>query len=252
VLAPALARVAADKPAVSPAPEPVVAGQHRLASKLRMTIAQRMLAGVNQAAPVTLTTRVDAGPLVVYRARLKEHCSGGIVPGYNDILISLSAQTLRERPDLNACWHRDGIHVYDSVHIATAVDTEAGLLAPVIRDADQLTVEQLASQSRELIEKGRAGRLTQKQLEGGTFTVSNLGMFGIDAFTPILSLNQAGILGVGRIVEEPVVRDGRIVVGHTLTLSLTFDHRVIDGAPAARWLERLCQRLVTLTSALPS
>jgi pyruvate dehydrogenase E2 component (dihydrolipoamide acetyltransferase) len=211
-----------------------------------MTIAQRMLAGVVQAAPVTLTTKVDAEPLIAYRAQLKEKGEGGAVPSYNDILISLSAQTLRELPALNSCWHLDGIHLYDAVHIATAVDTDAGLLAPVIRDVDHLTVRQIAEQSRELIEKGRAGRLTQKHLEGGTFTVSNLGMFGIDAFTPILSPSQAGVLGVGRIVEEPVVRNGQIQVGHTLTLSLTFDHRVIDGAPAARWLQRLSERLVTI------
>jgi len=248
VLAQPLTRQVTPAAASSPAPPPITPGKHTLASKLRMTIAQRMLAGVTQAAPVTLTTKVDAEPLIAYRARLKETSSGGIVPGYNDILISLSAQVLREQPELNACWHGDGIHRYDEVHIATAVDTDAGLLAPVVRDADQLTAVQIAEQTRELIERGRAGRLTQKHLEGGTFTVSNLGMFGIDAFTPILSLTQAGILGVGRIVEEPVVRDGQVVAGHTLTLSLTFDHRVIDGAPAARWLQRLCQRLVALAS----
>jgi pyruvate dehydrogenase E2 component (dihydrolipoamide acetyltransferase) len=207
-----------------------------------------MLAGVNHAAPVTLTTKVDADPLIAYRAQLKAASAGSVVPSYNDILIHLSAQTLRDHPALNACWHRDGIHLYDSVHIATAVDTDAGLLAPVIRDADKLTVAEIAAQSRELIDKGRSGRLTQKQLEGGTFTVSNLGMFGIDAFTPILSPMQAGILGVGRIVEEPVVRDGQLVVGRTLALSLTFDHRIIDGAPAARWLERLAQRIVALAN----
>jgi pyruvate dehydrogenase E2 component (dihydrolipoamide acetyltransferase) len=87
--------------------------------------------------------------------------------------------------------------------------------------------------------------LKQEHLTGGTFTVTNLGMFGIDAFTPILNLPQAAILGIGRIIEEPVVRDGRLEVGLTLTLSLTFDHRVIDGAPAARWLQRLCERLQT-------
>jgi pyruvate dehydrogenase E2 component (dihydrolipoamide acetyltransferase) len=246
VLSPTAVRLADDQVATVKEPAPVVAGQHTPASKLRLTIAQRMLAGVNQAAPVTLTTKVDADALIACRAKLKAAGTGNIVPSYNDILVSLSAQTLREHPALNACWYRDGIHLYESVHIATAVDAEAGLLAPVIRDADKLTVDEVAAQSRELIEKGRVGRLTQKQLEGGTFTVSNLGMFGIDAFTPILSPLQAGILGVGRIVEEAVVRDGRITAGHTLTLSLTFDHRVIDGAPAARWLQRLCQRLVSL------
>jgi pyruvate dehydrogenase E2 component (dihydrolipoamide acetyltransferase) len=232
---------------VSTVSAPTTPGTIAPASKLRLAIALRMLAGIVQAAPVTLTTKVDADPLVAYRAHLKELNAKDILPSYNDILISLAAQTLRELPALNACWYRDSIHLYDSVHVATAVDTEAGLLAPVIRHADQLPVEQIAKQSRNLIERGRTGRLTQSQLEGGTFTVSNLGMFGIDAFTLILSPNQAGVLGIGRIFEEPVVRDGQIKVGKTLMLSLTFDHCVIDGAPAARWLERLCQQVGTLS-----
>ncbi len=205
-----------------------------------------MSAGVHQAAPVTLTTKVDASALVIYRERLKRTATGRVVPGYNDILIWLTARALHNLPELNACWHEDGIYTYDAIHIGMAVDTQAGLLAPVIRNADQLTLDQIAEQTRRLIAEARAGQLNQNQLEGGTFTVSNLGMFGIDAFTPILNLPQAGILGIGRIVEEPIVRAGLIEVGHTLTLSLTFDHRVVDGTPAARWLKQLCQQLVSL------
>ena len=104
---------------------------------------------------------------------------------------------------------------------------------------------EIAEQTRKLVAQIRSGQLSQNQLSGGTFTVSNLGMFGIDAFTPILNLPQAAILGVGRIVDEPVVRDGQLEAGRTLTLSLTFDHSVIDGAPAARWLQRLSERIET-------
>ena len=215
----------------SPEPAPVTLGKHTPASKLRRILAQRMLAGVTQAAPVTLTTKVDAAPVVAYRANLKNLAPKGQAPSFNDILIRLAAQTLRALPELNVCWHRDGIHAYEAIHIATAVDTPAGLLAPVIRHADQLSVAQIAEQTRQLIAQARAGRLNQTHLEGGTFTVTNLGMFGIDTFTPILNLPQAGILGIGRIVEEPVVRAGRLEIGHTLSLSLTFDHRVVDGAP---------------------
>lgn len=229
----------------SPEPAPVTLGKHTPASKLRRILAQCMLAGVTQAAPVTLTTKVDAAPLVAYRANLKNLAPQGQAPSFNDILIGLAAQTLRALPELNACWHRDGIHAYEAIHIATAVDTPAGLLAPVIRHADQLSVAQIAEQTRQLIAQARAGRLNQTYLEGGTFTVTNLGMFGIDTFTPILNLPQAGILGIGRIVEEPVVRAGRLEIGHTLSLSLTFDHRVVDGAPAARWLQRLCEHIQT-------
>lgn len=222
---------------------PSVSGRFVPASKLRQIIAQRMSAGVHQAVPVTLTTKVDVDSLVAYRERLKHEAVDGLVPSFNDIVIQQAAQTLRELPDLNACWQGHGIHHFDAVHIATAVDTPAGLLAPVVRDADQLTLPELAARTRGLVEQARAGTLTQDQLSGGTFTVSNLGMLGIDAFTPVLNLPQAAILGVGRIVEEPVVRDGQLAAGKTMTLSLTFDHRVIDGAPAARWLQRLCERL---------
>jgi pyruvate dehydrogenase E2 component (dihydrolipoamide acetyltransferase) len=112
-----------------------------------------------------------------------------------------------------------------------------------VRDADRLTLDEIAEQTRRFAAEARAGRLSQDRLSGGTFTVTNLGMFGIDAFTPILNLPQAAILGVGRIVEEPCVRQGRLEVGRTITLSLTFDHRVVDGAPAARWLQTLGTRI---------
>jgi pyruvate dehydrogenase E2 component (dihydrolipoamide acetyltransferase) len=227
-------------------PVPGTPGKHTPATKRRSTIAQRMVAGVTQAAPVTLTTKVDAEPLIAFRNHLKKLAVGGQIPSYNDILIHLVATTLREYPQLNACWHREGIFAYDEIHIATAVDVELGLLAPVIRHADQLTLEQIAERTRLLIAEARSGRLGPQQLEGGTFTVTNLGMFGIDTFTPIHNLPQAGILGVGRIIEEPVIRAGQIVIGHTLSLSLTFDHRVVDGAPAARWLQALCKHVQAL------
>ena len=222
-------------------PVPATAGVHRAASKLRLALAQRMQAGLRQAAPVTLHTKVDAGALVELRARWKRESAGERVPSYNDILIKLVAIALRERPELNACWYQNGVWTYTAIHIATAVDTDLGLLAPVIRDADQCTVKQIAERTQQLVQQARAGRLTQTQLEGGTFTVTNLGMFGIDSFTPVLNLPQAGILGVGRVVSEPVVRQGQIEAGQTLTLSLTFDHRVTDGGPAARWLQRLSE-----------
>jgi pyruvate dehydrogenase E2 component (dihydrolipoamide acetyltransferase) len=220
---------------------PIVAGQHQPATRLRKTLAQRMLAGVQQTAPVTLTTKVDATALVAWRTHRKEHAGGRIVPSYNDMLVKFATLALVEVPELNACWYRDGIHLYDSIHMVIAVDTDAGLMAPVISDAQKLTIDEIATQSRTLIEQARAGSLTRTQLQGGTFTITNLGMFDIDAFTPVINLPQAAILGVGRIVREPVVRGDAIVIGETLTLSLTFDHRVIDGAPAARWLQRLSQ-----------
>lgn len=222
---------------------PTEPGRFVTASKLRQTIAQRMTAGVHQAAPVTLTTKGNAKALVSYRERLKAEALEDIVPTYNDIIIFHTARVLRDMPELNACWYRNGIHIYDSIHIATAVDTSSGLLAPVVRHADQLTPRQVAEQTRGLIAQARSGQLNQSQLSGGTFTISNLGMLGVDAFTPILNLPQAAILGIGRIVEEPVVRNGHLEAGKTLTLSLTIDHRVVDGAAAARFLQKLTSGL---------
>lgn len=221
-------------------PTPAAAGTHTPASNLRKVIAKRMHLAVSQAAPVTLITKIDATPLVAYREQLKRDERKELSPSYTDILVWLVAQALKKEPAINACWYQDGIHHYDEVHIAVAVDTPRGLLTPVIRNADQLSVAQIAEESQQLISFARQGLLNSQQLAGATFSISNLGMIGIDAFTPILNLPQAGILGIGRIVREPVVRGDEIQVGQTITLSLTFDHRVVDGAPAARWLQNLC------------
>lgn len=236
--------VPAANTAVSPVETPPTEpGHHTPATKLRRVLAQRLSAGVHQAVPVTLTTKVRADLLVAHREHLKVNSKEGLIPTYNDILIHHVATTLRERPELNACWYRDGIYTYEAIHVATAVDTPDGLLAPVVRDADRLSLHDIADCTRNLINAARLGQLNQNQLSGGTFTISNLGMLGVDAFTPVLNMPQAAILGVGRIVEEPIVLDGQIVLGKTMSLSLTFDHRVVDGAPAARWLQRLCERL---------
>ncbi|MCA9264736.1 MAG: 2-oxo acid dehydrogenase subunit E2 [Planctomycetales bacterium] len=224
-------------------PDPVAPGTYAPASKVRRIIAQRMRAAVQQAAPVTLATKVDATRLCELRERCKRTANGQHIPSVNDCVIVAIAQTLREHPELNACWHREGIYTYGVVNIALAMDTHVGLVAPVVRDADQLTVFEVAEQSARLVARARAGQLTEAELSGGTFTVTNLGMYGVDAFTPILNLPQAAILGVGRIVQEPIVRDDQVIAGRAMTLSLTFDHRVVDGAPAARWLESLGCRL---------
>jgi pyruvate dehydrogenase E2 component (dihydrolipoamide acetyltransferase) len=200
-----------------------------------------MVAGVTQAAPVTLTVRADAGNLVNLRHQFKAAAAAPeeVVPGYTDLVLKLAAVALRQHPLLQAQWRDDGLFVPERMDIAVAVDTEAGLLAPVVCGVDALTVRQVAARSRDLLARARAGRLSADELRDATFTVSNLGGHGIDAFTPIIHLPQCAVLGVGRIVREPVVRDDRIVPGDMMTLSLTFDHRVVDGAPAARFLDTL-------------
>ena len=207
---------------------------------IRRTIAARMVAGVTQAAPVTLLVRADADNLVSLRHELKQATPPGeAVPGYTDLVLKLAAVALRRHPLLQAQWRDDGLFVPDRIDIALAVDTEAGLYAPVVRGVDALNVRQVAARSRELIARARAGQLKADELRDATFTVSNLGSLGIDAFTPILHLPQGAVLGLGRIVREPVVREDRIVPGQVMALCLTFDHRIVDGAPAARFLATL-------------
>jgi pyruvate dehydrogenase E2 component (dihydrolipoamide acetyltransferase) len=212
------------------------AGGTRL-SPTRKVIAERLVANLKQTAPVTLTTKADASNLVNLRGQFQ--AASGPAPGYTDLLVKLAAGALQKHPALNACWQGEEIVLSAAVHIGLAVDTEAGLLVPVVRDVQTLTLRQLADATRTLVEAARARRLTAAQMQGGTFTVTNLGMYGIDAFTPLLNPPQCAVLGVGRIVREAVVEGERIVARERLVLSLTFDHRAVDGAPAARFLETL-------------
>ncbi len=159
----------------------------------------------------------------------------------NDFFVKLVAAALGQHPSLNAQWHGDGIFHPDEINIAIAVDTENGLVAPVIQNAPALSVQQIGAISRALIDDARNSRLTPEQFAGGTFTVTNLGRLGIDVFTPIINLPQCAILGIGRVAHEPVMLDDKIVPRRLVPLSLTFDHRVVDGAPAARFLETLVQ-----------
>ena len=223
-------------------PLPSVPGTLHEPAKIRQTIAQRMQASIQETAPVTLHTKVNAAELVSWREQVKAN-SAEIVPGYQDLLIKLVASSLRQFPLLNACWINDAIYVYDEINVAIAVDTEHGLVAPVIRNVEEMSILQVAEKSRELADLAQTSKLSSEQLSGGTFTLSNLGMFDVDHFTPIINLPQSAILGVGRIVDEPIVEEGKIVPGKTLSLSLTFDHRVLDGAPAAHWLQDVANRI---------
>ena len=145
---------------------------------------------------------------------------------------------------LTARWDGERLLVPEHIGIGIAVDTDAGLLVPVLRDVATLPLTAIASQSRRLFEAARAGRLSTAEMEGGCFTISNLGSFGIEAFTPIINHPETAILGLGAIIREPVaLEDGTLTIRQQMTLSLTFDHRILDGAPAARFLQTLRQSL---------
>jgi pyruvate dehydrogenase E2 component (dihydrolipoamide acetyltransferase) len=205
---------------------------------VRGLTARRMVAGHSQTAPVTLTSEADASALVALRDQL---AADGVAVSYNDLLLRIVGRCLREQPRLNASLDGDTIKVWRRVDVALAVDTERGLLAPVVRGVDGKGLAQLAAETTDLVARARAGRCTLDELSGGTFTVTNLGMYGIDAFTPIINLPETAILGVGRIKLRPVMAGEQVVGRHMVWLSLTFDHRLIDGGPAARFLQRVVQ-----------
>lgn len=206
-----------------------------------------MVESSRSAAPVTLTSEVDATELARLRRKLKAD-GADIVPTFTDMLATLVARALREHPALNASIDGDDVILRGAVHIAVAVDTEGGLFAPVIHNADKLSLLELTTTSAELVELTRQGALKPEHLQDAAFTITNLGMYDIDAFTPIISLPQAAVLGIGRIVARQVVIDAeaeRMAIRRMMTLSLTFDHRLVDGAPAARFLQRVKQYVET-------
>ena len=194
---------------------------------------------VRNSAQVTLHMDADAGGLVVYRSKLKveDEASGRGAPSYNAVLISLVARALREHPYMNATVVGDAIQLLDEVNVGLAVDTERGLLVVVVRSADKKSIATITEELKRLSQRAQAGTSMPDDLTGGTFTVTNLGMFGVETFTPIINPPEMGILGIGRIMQKPVVRSGQVIVGQAISLSLTFDHRWVDGAPAGRFLQ---------------
>ena len=205
---------------------------------IREIIAERMTMSVQTNASVTLHTEVDATAFVELRGMLNDKLQAREVSlTYTDLLVKVVANALREHPRLNATLTDEGIHLLPEINIGVAVALEDGLVVPVVRNADKERLSEISAQVRSFAERARNNQLTPGELQGGTFTITNLGNLGIDAFTPIINPPESAILGVGRILKKPVVHEDEIVVRSMLTLSLTFDHRVIDGAPAAQFLQ---------------
>jgi pyruvate dehydrogenase E2 component (dihydrolipoamide acetyltransferase) len=162
------------------------------------------------------------------------------------MLAKIAAQALLEHPQINACLDGDEVMSFPSAHVAIAVDTDRGLLAPVLKDVQEKSLRQVAQESAALIERARLGTASHDELQGGTFTITNLGAFEIEAFTPIINMPQCAILGVGQIIPKQVVVDvekEKVVIQQRMALSLTFDHRLVDGVQAARFLQRI-KRLI--------
>ncbi len=234
---------AAAPPLAPPVPVTELAVESVPLTGLRGIISERMAASAHSTARVTLVTEADASAFVEARETLKKSVAEGwgFAPGYNDLLGIIVARALREFPYMNARLSADGqtIERLSQVNLGMAVDTERGLLVSVIRDADQKGLRAFGVEFRDLVARARAGRSLPDDLSGGTFTITNLGMHEVDAFTPVINLPEAAILGVGRIQLKPVVWGGEIVARQMVALSLAFDHRLVDGAPAARFLQRV-------------
>jgi len=187
-----------------------------------------------------LTGVIDAGPLLAFRAEANDRlAAAGAKVSVTDLLVRACAVTLRGHPQVNSSWGGDKIILHRRIHVGVAVALDDGLIVPVIRDADRKSLREIAAEARVLAERARAGKLAPQEFTGGTFTVSNLGMFGVDHFTAVINPPEAAILAVGAATEEPVIRDGQLAGRPTIKLTLSIDHRVLDGATAAAFLRDL-------------
>jgi pyruvate dehydrogenase E2 component (dihydrolipoamide acetyltransferase) len=230
-----------------PAPTPAPAPPAPRASNIREKIARRMRESLASTAQYTLNASADAAGLIALRARIK---ASKDLPGINinDLVMFCAIRALEQMPELNAEYINGEIRAHREIHLGFACDTPRGLLVPVIRNAHELSISELAEKAKELTTQAVQGGIAPDNLSGATFTVSNLGALGIESFTPLLNPPQVAILGVGAIQAKPVRRDGRVEIIDSIGLSLTCDHQVIDGAPGARFLQVLKQKIENVES----
>jgi pyruvate dehydrogenase E2 component (dihydrolipoamide acetyltransferase) len=214
---------------------------------MQRTIAERMSLSVKTATHCSITIEVDASRMVDLRRKINTELKveGGV--SYADMLVKAVATALKDHPVLNSTLEDGQLKIFEDVNIGVAVEVEAegtsGLLVPVIEKADKKTLLEIAYESMMLIERARTGKASHEDLTGGTFTVTNLGMYDVETFIPIINPPESAILGAGTITEKPVVSNGKVEVKPLMRLTLSFDHRVINGAPAARFMQRLKQVL---------
>jgi pyruvate dehydrogenase E2 component (dihydrolipoamide acetyltransferase) len=215
------------------------------ASGTRAIIARRLRESLASTAQYTLHASAGAAGLLALRAQIKEASSAGRVPDVtvNALVTFCTIRALLETPELNAEFIDGTLVKHDAVHMGFACDTPRGLLVPVVRDAQTLSIGELARRMNDLAAKAVDGSIAPDRLSGATFTISNLGGLGVEAFTPVINLPQVAILGVGAIQVKPVRTDGRLEFVDAIGLSLMCDHQVIDGAPGARFLRTLKEKI---------
>jgi len=206
-------------------------------SRMWQVMAQRLSQSWTSVPHFYLTVEVNASALIAWRAKLLQRLAEKVT--FTDLLVKLVAAALRKHPRLNAKWENESIILNPEINIGLAVAVEEGLLVPVIHRADRLGLADLAARRKDLVARAQVGKLSLAEMSGGTFTLSNLGMFGVDAFSAIVNPPQAAILALGRIAERVVPVEGQPAVRPMLTLTLSCDHRVVDGARGAEFLQTL-------------
>lgn len=242
----------APAPASTPAPIPSGEDKEIPVSNMRGVIARRLLESKTTIPHFYLETEVDMAPLLALRKSLNEHLGelppekGGVKFTVNDFILKACAEALKQVPEANSSWMEDKILQHGSVHLAFAVAVEDGLVTPTIREAGHKSLRQISADAKELIGKAKSKKLKPEEMSGSTFTVTNLGMFGITSFYGIINPPNAAILSVGATVRKPVVNNhGEIVPGDRMTIGLSGDHRVVDGAVGAALLQKLREILET-------
>lgn len=237
-------------PAGAPAPAPPVKLEEKQipVSNMRKTIARRLVESKTTIPHFTVTTPIDMAPLLELRKTLNQQLEPqGIKLSVNDFLTRAAALACLQHPAVNSSWQNDAIQQHGTVNVGVAValpeERGGGLIVPVLRDVPNMGLRQISDQTKKLADKAREQGLSQEEMQGGTFTISNLGMFGVEHFEAIINPPQAAILAVGAAIEKPVVRNGEITVGHEMNATLSADHRVVDGAIAASYLQTLKQLL---------
>jgi len=209
-------------------------------TKLQSTVARRMSESKATAPHFYLEAEVDMSRLVEARRQLKARAGEDeVVPSFNDMVVKACALALREHPRANGAYRDGRFELYSRVNVGVAVAARGALVVPTVFDADGKTLRQIAAEARTLAQRVRDGQITPPELSGATFTVSNLGMFGIDSFAAVINPPQAAILAVGAIAERPVARDGQVSTAHLMRVNLACDHRILYGAPAAEFLARI-------------
>lgn len=238
---------AAAPPAPQPSPPPPAHPEGRLLKPtgMRRIIAERMLAAKRETAQTYMVATLDMTALLAARERLageREH-AGGPRLTITDLLLKAFADAVAAHPELNSRWTPEGILQLDRVHLGLALALDDGLVVAVIHDAGAMSLAGIAAARSALVERGRAGQLRPDDIRGSTVTLSSLGMFGVEEFTAILNPPETAILAVGAVRDQPVAVDGRVVIRPMMKVTLTYDHRVIDGAGAARFLQALRDRV---------